>query len=325
MPKPIVRAALACVALSAAPAYAQQTGAFPDRTIRFIVPAAPGGGIDVTARLIAQVLQDKQGVQAVIENRAGSNGTIGGLAVQQSAPDGYTLVYSAATFPMARHVMSKVPYDPIGDFTPIARTGEAPLVMVIANKLPQTSLKDVAASVKAAPQEWTAGVPTLGSPGHLATILFGKLAGASVTVLPFRGTAPALNDVAGGHIQMLIDAAIVLVPASRQGTVRAIAMTAGKRSSLAPEIPTAAEGGLPGMEVATWYGAWGPKGVPAPIVAKLNAMINAATVELARTGKLTPLGIEPVTETPEQFGRFVDAEVARNAELLKLANFKPSE
>ena len=323
MPKPIVRAALACVALSAAPAYAQQTGAFPDRTIRFIVPAAPGGGIDVTARLIAQVLQDKQGVQAVIENRAGSNGTIGGLAVQQSAPDGYTLVYSAATFPMARHVMSKVPYDPIGDFTPIARTGEAPLVMVIANKLPQTSLKDVAASVKAAPQEWTAGVPTLGSPGHLATILFGKLAGASVTVLPFRGTAPALNDVAGGHIPVLIDAGIVLLPAAQGGTVKAIAITMPKRSSLAPDLPTSAESGMPGLLAASWYGLWGPKGVPQDVTARLNQMVNVAVAELTKDGRFAKLGVEGVQETPEQFAAYIARDVAQNAELLRAANFKP--
>ena len=302
-----------------------QTGSFPERPIRFVVPFAPGGGVDATARLIAQMIQEKQGAQVLVENRAGSNGTIGGLAVQQSAPDGYTLLYSGATHVMARSVMLKAPYDPVADFSPVARTGEAPLVMVISPKLPQGTLKDVVAAVKANPQSWTVAIPTLGAPSHLATLLFGKLAEVKLTVLPFRGTAPALNDVAGGHVQMLIDAGIALLPAARGGTVKAIAITTEKRSALAPELATAAESGMPGLVYVSWYGAWGPKGLPAPIATKLNAMINAASTELAKSGKLATLGVEPVTESVETFARYIDKDVARNVDLLKAADFKPTE
>lgn len=314
----------AAAALAATPALAQGS-AFPERPIRFVVPFAPGGGVDATARLIAQMIQEKQGHQVLVENRGGSNGTVGGLAVQQSPADGYTLLYSGATHVMARSVMLKAPYDPVADFTPIARTGEAPLVMVISPKLPQQSLKEVVAAVKAEPKNWTVAIPTLGAPSHLATLLFGKLAEVKLTVLPFRGTAPALNDVAGGHVQMLIDAGIALLPAARGGTVKAIAITTEKRSSLAPELATAAESGMPGLVYVSWYGVFGPKGLPAPITAKLNEMVNAASAELGKTGKLAKLGVEPVTESVEEFARYIDKDVARNVELLKAADFKPSE
>lgn len=310
----------AVVSVSAAHA---QSAKFPERQIRLVVPFAAGGGVDVTARLIAQQMQDKQGAQIVVENRAGSNGTVGGLHVQQATPDGYTLLYSAATHVMARFVMSKAPYDPQADFTPIARTGEAPLVIVASPKVTQTNLKDIVAELKAAPDKWTFAVPTLGAPGHIATLLFGKLAGTKLTILPFRGTAPALNDVAGGHVQMLIDAGIVLLPAAEGGTVKAIAITTPKRSSLAPNLVTAAESGMPGMEFASWYGVWGPKGMPADVTARLNQMINMAVAELTREGRFAKIGVEGVQDTAAQFTAYIAKDVAQNSELLKTADFKP--
>ncbi len=308
--------------LIAVPATAQ-TGKFPDRQIRFVVPFAPGGGVDATARMIAQQIQDKQGAQIVVENRAGSNGTIAGVHVQQATPDGYTLLYSGATHVMARYVMSKAPYDPVTDFTPVARTGEAPLVVVASPKITQTTLKEIVAEVKKAPDKWTFAVPTLGSPGHLATLLFGKLAGVPLTILPFRGTAPALNDVAGGHVPILIDAGIVLLPAAAGGTVKAIAITTPKRSGLAPNLNTSAESGMPGMEFVSWYGMWGPNGMPADVTAQLNKMVNAAVAELTKDGRFAKLGVEGVQETVAQFTAYIAKDVAQNSELLKAANFKP--
>lgn len=318
----LMGAILTITALVAVPVEAQPAK-FPDRQIRFVVPFAPGGGVDATARLIAQQMQDKQGAQVVVENRAGSNGTVGGLHVQQSAADGYTLLYSGATHVMARFVMSKAPYDPVTEFTPIARTGEAPLIVVIAPAAPHQTLKDIVAQVKRAPDSWTAAVPTLGAPGHLATLLFGKLAGVKLTILPFRGTAPALNDVAGGHVSMLIDAGIALLPAAQGGTVKAVAITTAKRSALAPDLMTAAESGMPGLEFVSWYGVFGPKGLPADVVSKLNAMINAAVADLGQSGRFATLGVEPVAESAAQFATYIDADVARNADLLKAAGFKP--
>ena len=300
-----------------------QTTKFPERQIRFIIPFAPGGGVDATARIIAQQIQEKQGAQVIVENRAGSNGTIGGIHVQQAAPDGYTLLYSAATHAMARYVMSKAPYDPVTDFSAIARIGEAPLLVVVSPRLSISSLKELADEARKNPDKWTAATPNLGSPGHLATLLFGNLAGIKLTILPFRGTAPALNDVAGGHVPMLIDAAIALLPMAQGGAVKPLAITTAKRSAFAPEIRTSAESGMPGLEYATWYGFWGPKGVPGDVVARLNAMINRAVGEIGKEGRFAKLGVETVTETPDQFAAFMKKDIARNAELLKAASFKP--
>lgn len=318
-------AGMAAVMVAASPVGALAQSKFPERQIRFVVPFAPGGGVDSTARLIAQQIQDKQGAQVLVENRAGSNGTIAGVHVQQAAPDGYTLLYSGATHVMARSVMAKAPYDPVTDFSPIARTGEAPLVVVVSPGLAVGSLKELADAARKNPDKWTAATPTLGSPGHIATLLFAKLAGIKLTILPFRGTAPALNDVAGGHVPMLIDAGIALLPMAQGGKVKALAITTAKRSALAPDLRTSAESGLPGLEFASWYGVWGPKGVPANVAAQLNRMINQAVAELAKDGRLAKLGVEPVSETIEQYSAFIKKDVERNSELLRSSGFKPAE
>lgn len=300
-----------------------QSGKYPDKMIRIIVPFAAGGGVDTLARLMAEKLQANLGVSVIVENKGGANGTIGGLSVQQSAPDGYTVLFSANTQSMAKLVMAKAPYDPATDFTHIARVGEAPMLVVMSPKQDEKTLAEVAASALKSPDKWTAGVPALGSPGHIATIQFMRLSKAQITLTPYRGTAPALTDVAGGHIQLLTDSMVVLLPMAKDNKVKALAITSPKRSKLAPDIPTAAESGMPGLEVLAWYGMWGPKGLPADVVQTLNAASSKAVKELADSGKLAALGIEPVSETPDAFAKFMAAEVARNGELLKSVNFQP--
>ncbi|RAI43039.1 Bug family tripartite tricarboxylate transporter substrate binding protein [Rhodoplanes roseus] len=306
---------------AAVPAAAQ---AFPNgRTIKIVVPFAAGGGVDTLARMLAERMQAKLGTNVIVENRAGANGTIGGQSVQQSTPDGTTVLFSSNTHSMAKQVMLKPPYDPLTDFVSIARVGEAPLLTVMSTKMPQKTLGEVAAAAKANPDQWTAGTPALGSPGHIATIEFMRLTGTKLTVTPYRGTAPALTDVAGGHIQLLTDAMVVLLPMARDGKVKGMAITSSKRSSLAPDIPTAAESGVPGLEVISWYGVWGPPGIPADVVTTLNRAFADATRELAESGRLKELGVDPVYETPEGFAKFMAADVARNAELLKSVGFEP--
>jgi tripartite-type tricarboxylate transporter receptor subunit TctC len=300
-----------------------QTGTYPDRTIRIVVPFVPGGGVDTLARMFVEKMQPRLGVTVVVENRAGASGTVGGASVLQSPPDGYTVLFSASTHSMAKHVLSKPPYDPLTDFTPIARVGEAPLLAVMSPKLPHKTLAEVAAAARQNPERWTAGTPSLGSPDHIATIEFNRLSSANLTITPYRGTAAALTDVAGGHIQLLIDSIVVLLPMARSGQVRGLATTTSKRSALAPEIPTAAESGMPGLEVNAWYGVWGPAGLPGEIVRRLNGVCAEVTRELAGARRLENIGVEPVYETPEQFARYMAAEVARNAQLLKSVNFQP--
>lgn len=298
---------------------------FPDagRPIRLIVPFAPGGGVDVLARLYAEALKEQHGLVVVVENRAGASGTIGGQVVHQAAPDGYTLLFSASTHTTARLVMREVPYDPVIDFTPIARVGEAPMLLIMAPDRPQTTIREVVAAAKAAPDQWVFAASSLGSMGYLATVAFNQNAGLNLTITSYRGTAPALTDVAGGHVQLMIDPLLVLLPQARAGKVKALATTTAKRSALAPDVPTAAESGMNGLEFASWYGVWGPKGVPAPVVAWFNGAINAATAQLTRQGRLERLGQEPVTGTSEDFAGYIAADFRRSETLLKAANFQP--
>lgn len=323
MRRALVAATAAVAVLVAAASPGGAADKFPDRTVKVVVPFAAGGGVDTLARLLAERMQAKLGVNVIVENRAGASGTVGGSAVQQSAADGYTVLFSSNTHSMAKQVMAKAPYDPLTDFVSIARVGEAPLLTVMANNMPQKTLAEVAAAAKANPEKWTAGTPALGSPSHIATLEFMRITGAKLTITPYRGTAPALTDVAGGHIQLLTDAMVVLLPMARDGKVKGMAVTASKRSALAPDIPTAAESGVPGLEVKSWYGVWGPLGIPADVVQTLNKAFQDATRELAASGRLKELGVDPVYESPEVFAKFMAADVARNAELLKSVNFQP--
>lgn len=302
---------------------AAQPGSFPDKTIKVIVPFAAGGGIDVMARLYAEKAKDKLGVPVIVENRPGASATIGGQAVHQSAPDGYTLLFVPITHVMANVVLKSVPYDAVNDFTPVARVGEGPLLVVMSPKMPLKSLAEVAAAAREKPPDWTVATSGLGSAGHIASIALREAAKADLTITPYRGTAPALTDIMGGHIQLLIDSIITLLPPARGGKVKALAITSSKRSSLAPEIPTAAESGMPSLAFGSWFGFFGPKGMPPDVVAKLNIVFNETSQKLAAENRLTELGVEPVAETPEEFGRFVRAQVALGTKLLQSAGFKP--
>ena len=305
----------------AAPAIAQ-TPKLGDRPIRLVVPFAAGGGVDVFARLISEKLRQKHGLTLVVENRGGANGSIGGNAVRNAEPDGTTLLFSAGTHVMARHVMKNAPYDPIEDFTSVARVGEAPMMLIASPKVAPNNIAEVIAEARKAPDKWTFGTAALGSPGHLAELEFNRLSGLNLVIQPYRGTAPALNDVAGGHIQLMIDPVLALLPLANSKQVKGLAVTTAKRTTLAPEYPTASESGLAGMDHSTWYGVWGPKKLSAELVAQFNKMINDAVQELRTEGQLAKFGIEPVSETPAEFETFAKAYATRNAELLKAANFE---
>lgn len=300
-----------------------QSKNYPNRPIRLIVPFAAGGGVDVFARLLAEKIRELKGYNILVENRSGASGTVGGSAVRLSEPDGHSLLFSAGTHVMARSVLKSSPYDPIADFTPIAHVGDAPMLLVANPKLPQTTIQEIVADAKKQPEKWIFATAALGAPGHLATIAFNKLAGLNLTITPYRGTAPGLTDVAAGHVQLMIDPILALLPMARSGQVKAIAMTSAKRSALASDIPTAAESGLPGLDWNTWYGVWGPKGMSDDLVTTINGAINEAIRSLADTGRLAKIGVEPVTETPEQFAAFSRDYMTRGAELLKSANFEP--
>lgn len=315
------RRALLPMPLLAAPALAQAP--WPGRPIRAVIPYTPGGATDAMARLAAQKLSERLGVPVVPENRAGGSGTIGGAAVAGAAPDGTTILLTASVHVMGRQVLRSVPYDPVADFTPIARTGQGPLLLVTGPGRPERDIAAVAEAARRAPGAWSFGVSALGAAGHLASIAFNRLAGLDIPMVPYRGSAPALADIAAGNLQLMLDPILATLPLARGGQVRALAITRAARSPIAPEIPTAAEAGMPGLEFASWYGAWGPRGLPAEIVARMNAALREGMAEPAVVRRLTELGFEPVQESPAAFAAFIAAEQARNAALLRAANFQP--
>jgi len=315
--------AATAASLIAAPSLANKlAGPLTSGPVKLIVPFAAGGGVDVFARLLAERLRQNHGLTIIVENRSGANGSIGGNAVKTAKPDGTTLLFSAGTHVMARQVMKSAPYDPIDDFVSIARVGEAPMMLVTSPRIAANTVSELIAEIRKTPDKWTFGTSALGAPGHLAELDFNRLAGVSPVIQPYRGTSPALNDVAGGHIQLMIDPVLALLPLASSGQVKGLAVTTAKRTALAPNYPTMAESGLEGMDHVSWYGVWGPKAMPADLVAGLNGMINRAVSELSAEGQLAKLGALPVSETPAQFEAFARGYRDRNAALLKVSNFE---
>jgi tripartite-type tricarboxylate transporter receptor subunit TctC len=305
----------------AAPVAAQD---WPTRTIRVVVPYPAGGPADFMGRLAAQKLQEKLGATVVVENRSGASGTIGAELVRQAPADGYTFLAAPSVHVLGRQVVKAVPYDPVGDFTPIARYGEGPL-LVLANPgaVQGKTIAEALPAIRKKPEDFRFGLSALGAANHLAVLEFNKLTGLDLQIIPYRGSAPALTDLLSGQVQLMIDPIITALPLVQGGQLRALAVASARRSSVLPELPTAAESGLPGLEFSSWYGFWGPKDLPKEIVARVNAVLTETMREPAVVEKLQGLGFEPVSSTPEEFSRFIAKDVARNAALLGTINFQP--
>lgn len=299
-------------------------GAWPHgRPIRVVCPWPPGAANDMLARLTAARLQEKLGAVAVAENRTGGAGLVGTREVLGAAPDGYTLLASAFNTAVMPLVLRGANFDPQTDLEVCARTAAAPLVMVMTAQRPQTSVADVVAAAKANPREWNIAISSLGSAGHLATIEFNRRTGANLDMVTYRGTQPALTDLMGGSAQLLIDPSFALLPAAAGGRVRALGIATSQRSTLAPNVPTMAEAGLPGYEFQSWYGVWAPKGTSSEIVQRINALMQETMREPAIVERLTQQVLEPVTESTEQTKRFIANEITRATELLRSVNYQP--
>lgn len=312
-------------AINAPAVHAQTAWPQPGRTVKIIVPWPPGAANDALGRLLAQRLQERFGASTVVENRTGGSGLVGTNAVIQAEPDGYTLLASAFNTAVMPLVIKGATFDPQVDLEVMARTANAPLVCVMTGSRPQRSLGEMIAAAKANSREWLFGISSLGSAGHLATIEFARRTGVQFDLVPYRGTTPALTDLMGGNIQLLIDPTFALLPAAKDPMrVRALGIATKARSQLAPEVPTMAESGLAGYEFNSWYGIWGPKGTPREISEKVNALIQETMRDPATAAKLTATLIEPVIENIDDTKRFIASEIARATELLKLVNFQPS-
>jgi tripartite-type tricarboxylate transporter receptor subunit TctC len=311
----ISRVALSLVASLAAGASPAQD--YPIRPVRMVVPFSPGGSTDTLARIVGQKLTERSGQPVIIENRAGAGGHIGAEQVAKSAPDGYTLLLGGVPHAISASLYSKLPYDMARDLTAIAEVASFPSAIVLHPSLPANSVKELIALARTRPGRLSFGSAGIGSPNHLSLELFQTMAGVSMVHVPYKGSGQLVGDLLAGQVQLASMGLPVAVPHVQSGKLRAIAVTGAARSPLLPEVPTVSEAGLPGFEVTSWYGVFGPAGLPADIVAKLNSEIGSAVTAPEVKERLAALGAEPSVKAPDQFGRYVREEIAKWAKVVK--------
>jgi len=312
--------ALGCLGFAAA-APAQD---YPVRAITWISPWAPGGGNDILSRAIGAEISRTLGQPVVVENKPGASGTIGTDMVAKAAPDGYTLTLGAgATHATAPSMNPALPYDPVRDFTAISLVGTVANVLVIHPAIPAKTVDELIAWLKANPGKANYSSVGNGSMQHLAGELFKQQAGVQIEHVPYKGTAPALTDLAAGRIQLAFESMPTVLPLVRGGQIRAIAVTTPQRSALMPELPSLDEAGLKGFDVTVWYGVFGPGGMPRPVVDKLNAAIVAAVKSPDLAKRLNDLGADVVGGTPAQLDGYLKDQIARWSTFIKANNIKP--
>ncbi|NKC32658.1 tripartite tricarboxylate transporter substrate-binding protein [Falsiroseomonas selenitidurans] len=312
--------AAAAIAALARPALAQ------GRAVRLVVPAPPGGAIDVLGRLYAQKLTAAGGPAWLVENRAGGNNTIGAAEVARSAPDGNTFLVNADIHLMGKRVVPGLTYDPVADFTPIARLATAPLVIVgHPTASGAGSLAELAAKMKAAPRDYTISTSGAGSMAHLAAEGLKRRVGADEAVVAhYRGTAPAINDVVAGNVSLMVAPLLSAQPLVQAGRLRAFAVVSPTRSAAMPDVPSVEEAGLPGLHFLLWYAVWAPRGFAGGPAAALAQALNAAGRTPEITQRLTAMGAEAhTTDTPASFAAFIAEEDRKNARIAEQAGIKP--
>ena len=291
----------------------------PDRPIRLVVPFAPGGSTDVTARLVAEAIAPRLGQPVVIENRPGAGGNIGSEAVARSAPDGHTLVMgTSSTHATNIALYRNLPYQPLRDFAPVGQVAFIPNLLVVHPDVPARDLPALIALGKARPGSLNFGNAGSGTSQHLSAAMIASRAGIEVTHVAYRGGAPAVTDLLGGKIQAMAAPLVEVIGHVQAGRLRAVAVTTARRSDLLPEVPTIAET-IPGFEVALWNGIFAPAGTPAAAVLRISAAIAEAMRTDDMRAKLAQQGSEPVGSTPEQFAAFIATEIPKWAELVRIS------
>ncbi|MDB5927962.1 MAG: hypothetical protein JWN13_6898 [Betaproteobacteria bacterium] len=306
---------LGMLALTSAGANAQQ---YPSRPVRLIAPFPATGGVDIVARQIAQKLSDRWGQQVVVDNRPGATGIIGTDLAAKSAPDGYTILMgNVATQAVNVSLYSKIPYDPVRDFAPITLVARVPEMLVVHPSLPAASVKELIALAKAKAKQLTFGSAGSGSPPHLAGELFQSLANVQFVHVPYKGSAPALTDLIGGQINMYFANILSAMVHVKSGRLRALGVTSMKRSVVAPDVPTIAEAGLPGYEEYNWYGMLAPRGTPKPLIDKLHDDVVAVVRSNDLQERMTRDGAEVIGGTPDEFAKFIKAEISKYAQVIK--------
>ncbi len=313
--------ALASLAAVLAPAFG--ASAYPDRPIRLVVPSTPGGGTDLSMRVVAPKLAELLEQQIVIDNRGGAAGNIGAEIAAKAPPDGYTLMAVVASHTSNPYLMKKVSYDLDRDFAPISLIVIVPSLLVSHPSLPAKNVKELVAFARARPGQLQFASAGLGSAPHLMMALFNNLAGLDMIHVAYKGAGPALIDIMAGHVPMMVGNILSSLPLVKFGKVRAYGVTTAKRSGAAPEIPTIAEGGLKGYDAATWFGLLAPAATPRDIVMKLHATVVKAVQDPVVRQRYTGEGAEPTTSaSPEEFREFMRAEGKKWAKVIRDAKIQ---
>lgn len=313
--------ALAATLVACAPAHADD---YPTRTIRLVVPFAPGGGTDVLARIVGQRLSEKWGQAVVVENQPGASGSIGSKAVERAAPDGYTLVMAStgALTSLATFYAKEGPFDVKAHFAPVTLVADPPYVITTSANLPAKTVADLIALAKSKPGQLSFGSSGVGAASHLSGVLFEKEAGIDMLHVPYKGTGAAVTDLVAGRIDVMFAPPQTVEPLVKAGKLKALATTGKTRSPLFPDLPTADESGLPGYEAVGWFGLLAPAQTPDAIVDKLNE----ATVEILKSpdvrDRLAKLGAEPHPMTPDQYAQFITADLKKWTEVMQTAETK---
>jgi tripartite-type tricarboxylate transporter receptor subunit TctC len=312
----------AFLALAAALALPQAVAAqgFPSRPVRILCPFPPGGGVDITARAIAQELSTQLGQPVLVENRPGAGGNVAAAEVARAAPDGHTLLVTLnALHAISPHLYEKLPFDALKDFSFITPLVSFHNVLVVNPASPAHSIKHLIAAAKREPGKITFASSGNGTNLHLVGELFKTMAGVELVHVPYKGSAPALTDLMGGAVAMMFDTIPSAAAHVKSGKLRALGVTGAKRSPLFPEVPTIAESGLPGFEVVSWYGLIGPAGIPQDVARRLSTEAVKGANGREFRGRMEPLGFEIVTSTPERMVQMLNADSARWAKVIKAA------
>jgi tripartite-type tricarboxylate transporter receptor subunit TctC len=289
-------------------AYAAEDTSYPDKPIRLVVPYPAGGSADTVARSFGILLSEKLGQSIVIDNKPGASGNIGTVDVMRAKPDGYTLLFNPSAHVINPEVFDKAPYRALEDFTPISQVARGPLVLMVSPTLPVKSLLEFAQLAKFKPKEISFATSVIGSASHLAEELFNRIAKVDLLIVPYKGNAPALNDLMGGQVSAMFDPAVTAVPLAKGGRVKALAVTGKIRLRSAPEIPTTDEAGMPGLEFYTWYGLWGPKGMPNPVAKKLELAAREIATNPKFIASMDDKGLEAIGSSSDAFSALIKTE-----------------
>lgn len=296
---------------------------YPTRAVRLIVPSSPGGGTDISARILAPQLTQFLGQQVVVENRPGAGTMIGGEAVARAAPDGYTLLMGISTLAINPAMYKKVSYDALKDLAPISQAVALSNVLVIHPSLPSRNLKEFIAFARARPGQINFASAGVGTSPHLSMELFLVLANLKMLHVPYKGSGPGVTDLIAGHVPVMMPNMLSAQPHIKSGRIRALGVTGTKRAPGADDIPTIAEAGLPGYEAVQWYGVLAPAATPRDIITKLHAGVVRALQNPDVRQRLLNDGAEPVGSSPEEFAIYLRSETTKWAKVIKAAGIKP--